>query len=72
VKNLVIARRYAKALLLIGKENDQAEAYREELDSISELMSKEKDLEQAKSNKPVSTHNTVNSNFFREIPETFI
>jgi len=47
VKNLVIARRYAKALLLIGKENDQAEAYREELDSISELMSKEKDLEQA-------------------------
>ncbi len=47
MKNLVIARRYAKALLLIGEENDQAESYREELDSISGLISKEKDLEQA-------------------------
>jgi len=47
VKNLVIARRYAKALLLIGKENDQAEAYREELDGFSGLIEREKDLAQA-------------------------
>jgi len=31
VKNLAIARRYAKALLLIGKEDGQTETYREEL-----------------------------------------
>jgi F-type H+-transporting ATPase subunit delta len=47
VKNLTIARRYAKALLIIGKEDGKAEAYREELAGIAGLMSKEKDLEQA-------------------------
>jgi F-type H+-transporting ATPase subunit delta len=46
VKNLAISRRYAKALLLIGKENGQAEAYRKELDSIAGLVSENRDLEQ--------------------------
>jgi F-type H+-transporting ATPase subunit delta len=47
VKNLTIARRYAKALLIIGKEDGQAETYREELDGFASLMYKEKDLKQA-------------------------
>jgi len=47
VKNLTIARRYAKALLIIGKEDGQAEAYGKELDGFAKLMVKEKALEQA-------------------------
>jgi len=47
VKNLTIARRYAKALLIIGKEDGQAETYGKELDGFAKLMAKEKDLEQA-------------------------
>jgi F-type H+-transporting ATPase subunit delta len=50
VKNLVIARRYAKALLLIGKEDGQAETYREELSSFAALVGSERALEQAISN----------------------
>lgn len=50
MKNLTVARRYAKALLLIGKEDGQAETYREELDGFARLIEKEKDLEQALSN----------------------
>jgi F-type H+-transporting ATPase subunit delta len=50
VKNLAIARRYAKALLLIGKEDGQAEKYREELDGLVGLLEREKELEQAISN----------------------
>ncbi len=47
MKNLAIARRYAKALLLIGEDDGQAEVYREELDSISGLVAREAELEQA-------------------------
>jgi F-type H+-transporting ATPase subunit delta len=50
VKNLIIARRYAKALLIIGKEDGQAETYRDELDGFAKLMAKEKELEQAITN----------------------
>ena len=50
MKNLAIARRYAKALLLIGKEDDQVEAYREELDAFAGLMAKEKELSRAITN----------------------
>jgi len=50
VKNLAIARRYAKALLLIGKEDGQTETYREELNGIAELIQGEKALEQALTN----------------------
>ncbi len=50
MKNLVIARRYAKALLLIGKEDGKTETYREELAGFSELIEKEKTLQQAINN----------------------
>ena len=50
MKNLAIARRYAKALLLIGKEDGQTETYREELNGIAELIQGEKALEQALTN----------------------
>ena len=50
MKNLAIARRYAKALLIIGKEDGQAETYREELDGVSRLLSQEKALESAITN----------------------
>ncbi len=45
MKNLAIARRYAKALLLIGQEDNQAETYRVELEGLARLVKKEKDLE---------------------------
>ena len=38
MKNLAISRRYAKALLLIGKEDDNAEKYKEELDGFASLV----------------------------------
>jgi F-type H+-transporting ATPase subunit delta len=47
VKNLAIARRYAKALLLIGKEDGQTETYREELIAFSDLIEREHELSQA-------------------------
>jgi len=50
MKNLKIARRYAKALLIIGKEDDKAESYKKELDRFSDLIAREKELEQAITN----------------------
>ena len=50
MKNLVIARRYAKALLLIGKEDGNTELYREELAGVSDLVERETALEQAINN----------------------
>jgi F-type H+-transporting ATPase subunit delta len=50
VKNLAIARRYAKALLLIGKEDGKAETYREELDGFASMLEENPALEQALSN----------------------
>ncbi|MFC1896322.1 ATP synthase F1 subunit delta [Thermodesulfobacteriota bacterium] len=47
MKNLKIARRYAKALILIGKEDGRAEAYREELDGLARLLEEYKELEEA-------------------------
>jgi len=47
VKNLAIARRYAKALLLIGKEDGNAEAYRGELAGVANTISQSDELEQA-------------------------
>ncbi len=47
MKNLTVARRYAKALLLIAKEDGKAETYREELDGFSHLIAREKELEGA-------------------------
>ena len=50
MKNLAIARRYAKALLLIGKEDGQAETYRQELEGLARLIENEKALSQALTN----------------------
>ncbi len=50
MKNLVIARRYAKALLLIGKGDGQAESYRTELERLTSLIEKEEALKQVISN----------------------
>jgi F-type H+-transporting ATPase subunit delta len=55
MKNLAIARRYAKALILIGKEDGNTETYREELAGISELVEREKTLEQAINNRLYNT-----------------
>jgi F-type H+-transporting ATPase subunit delta len=46
VKNLAIARRYAKALLLIGKEDGKTDTYREELGAFANLIEQEKSLQQ--------------------------
>ena len=44
MKNLAIARRYAKALLLIGKEDGQTDQYRQELEGVANLMVEQKTL----------------------------
>ena len=50
MKNLAVARRYAKALLLIGKEDGQIDAYRKELSGFAGLMEQEEALNQAITN----------------------
>ncbi len=50
MKNLAIARRYAKALMLIGKEDGQTDSYREELSGFADLMEREDALNQAITN----------------------
>jgi F-type H+-transporting ATPase subunit delta len=55
MKNLAIARRYAKALILIGKDDGKTETYRQELAGISELVEREKTLEQAINNRLYNT-----------------
>ncbi|MBF0119569.1 MAG: ATP synthase F1 subunit delta [Desulfobacterales bacterium] len=47
MKNLKVGRRYAKALLLIGKEDGKSELYREELVGFVSLLEKEIALSQA-------------------------
>ena len=47
---LRIARRYAKALLTIGREDGQAEKYKEELGGVVKLLEEQKELDQAISN----------------------
>ena len=50
MRNLAIARRYAKALLLIGKDDGQIETYRKELQQVNELLERNSDLDQAINN----------------------
>ena len=50
MKNLAVARRYAKALLLISKEDGQTNAYRKELSGFADLMEQENALNQAITN----------------------
>jgi F-type H+-transporting ATPase subunit delta len=46
VKNLAIARRYAKAIMLIGKEDGMAEKYRDELNGLAGLFNQGQELGQ--------------------------
>ena len=50
MKNLAIARCYAKALLLIGKEDGNTEIYRKELDEFADLVAREDELRTVISN----------------------
>jgi F-type H+-transporting ATPase subunit delta len=50
VISLRIARRYAKALLAIGREDGQAETYKEELGDFVKLLEEQKELDQAIAN----------------------
>ncbi len=50
MKNLAVSRRYAKALMLIGKEYGQADQYKNELDAVVEMFDSSSDLEMAVSN----------------------
>ncbi len=50
MKNLAIARCYAKALLLIGKEDGNTEIYRRELDDFADLVAREDELRTVISN----------------------
>ena len=47
MKNLAVSRRYAKALMLIGEEDGNADLYRTELDDIVGLFNSYVELEQA-------------------------
>jgi F-type H+-transporting ATPase subunit delta len=50
MKNLSVSRRYAKALMLIGKEYGQADHYRNELDAVVGLFDGSAELEMAVTN----------------------
>jgi F-type H+-transporting ATPase subunit delta len=50
MKNLAVARRYAKALLQIGKDDGQLDSYRGELRAVADLVAREKALDQALTN----------------------
>jgi len=50
VTSLKIARRYAKALLAIGKEDGQAQTYKGELGDFVKLLDEQQELEMAISN----------------------
>ena len=50
MKNISISRRYAKALMLIGEEDGNADQYRKELDEIVELFDTSVELEKAVTN----------------------
>jgi F-type H+-transporting ATPase subunit delta len=60
MKNLAVARRYAKALLLISKEDGQTDAYRKELSGFADLMEQENALNQAITNPLYNTKNRRN------------
>jgi len=53
--NKKIARRYARALIEIGKENDQIEQFKNELNIFFDLVEKFSDLEKSLSNPLYST-----------------
>jgi len=50
MKNLAVSRRYAKALILIGKEDGLAEQYNEELSAVAGLFDTQEGFEKALTN----------------------
>ncbi len=50
MRNMAIARRYAKALLLIAKEDGQTESYRGELKAVADMFGEQDTLNQAVNN----------------------
>ncbi len=50
MRSSAIARRYAKALMLIGREDGQAETYREEIQGFIDLFDQQEELEQILTN----------------------
>lgn len=50
MKNLAVSRRYAKALILIGQEDGQAEHYNAELESVVGLFDTQENFEKALTN----------------------
>lgn len=50
MKNLAVSRRYAKALILIGKEDGLAEQYNEELGAVAGLFDSQEGFEKALTN----------------------
>ncbi len=50
MKNLAVSRRYAKALILIGQEDGQAEQYNEELSAVVGLFDTQEGFETALTN----------------------
>ncbi len=57
MRSSAIARRYAKALLLIGKQDGHAEKYRKELDGIVALLDSNPVIEQTVTNPLYDTQN---------------
>ncbi|MCP3924248.1 MAG: F0F1 ATP synthase subunit delta [Desulfobacterales bacterium] len=47
MKNIAISRRYANALMLIGKEDGQADKYKDELDMFSGILENNSQLKMA-------------------------
>ncbi|MFH2091372.1 MAG: ATP synthase F1 subunit delta [Pseudomonadota bacterium] len=66
MKNLTVSRRYAKALILIGQENGQADQYNEELESLVGLFDTQENFE------TVLTNPLYNKNDRRKVLEAVL
>jgi len=60
VKKLSVARRYAKALLILGVENDQVELYGDELKVFDQVLTHHQELEQTLCNPLYNTDSRKN------------
>ena len=57
MKNLAVSRRYAKALILIGQEDGQAELYSEELEALVGLFDNQEGFEKTLINPLINKNN---------------
>ncbi len=69
MKNLSVSRRYAKALMLIGKEDGNADLYKEELDQIVQLFDTNEEFEKAVTN-PLFDKNERRNVLFEVLAKT--